>query len=63
MQLIDGLARTKRSAAIRAAQQKDFTAIERLLKVLGLPFDKPALPSDAALPPVWAPSLEASCSP
>ncbi|MCF8204244.1 MAG: YdiU family protein [Methylotenera sp.] len=48
--------------AIRAAQQDDFTEIERLLKVLGRPFDEPALPSDAALPPDWASTLEVSCS-
>ncbi|CAM4072348.1 protein adenylyltransferase SelO [Roseateles saccharophilus] len=48
--------------AIRAAQQNDFTEIERLLKVLGRPFDEPALPSDAALPPDWAQGLEVSCS-
>jgi len=48
--------------AIRAAQQNDFTEIERLLKVLARPFDEPALPSDAALPPDWASTLEVSCS-
>lgn len=48
--------------AIRAAQQDDFTEIERLLKVLSRPFDEPALPSDAALPPDWASTLEVSCS-
>lgn len=48
--------------AIRAAQQGDFTEIERLLKVLARPFDEPVLPSDAALPPDWAQTLEVSCS-
>lgn len=48
--------------AIRAAQQGDFSEIERLLKVLGRPFDEPVLPSDAALPPDWAQHLEVSCS-
>ena len=48
--------------AIRAAHQGDFTEIDRLLKVLSRPFDEPALPSDAALPPDWASSLEVSCS-
>ncbi|HEV6967626.1 protein adenylyltransferase SelO [Roseateles sp.] len=48
--------------AIRAAQQDDFTEIERLLKVLGRPFDEPENPGDAALPPDWAHSLEVSCS-
>jgi serine/tyrosine/threonine adenylyltransferase len=48
--------------AIRAAQQNDFTETERLLKVLSRPFDEPVVPSDAALPPDWAQSLEVSCS-
>jgi uncharacterized protein YdiU (UPF0061 family) len=48
--------------AIRAAQRDDFMETERLLKVLSHPFDEPALPSDAALPPDWAQSLEVSCS-
>lgn len=48
--------------AIRAAQGGDFSEIERLLKVLSRPFDEPALPSDAALPPDWAQTLEVSCS-
>jgi uncharacterized protein YdiU (UPF0061 family) len=48
--------------AIRAAQRDDFTEIERLLKVLSRPFDEPADPSDAALPPDWAQHLEVSCS-
>jgi len=48
--------------AIRAAQQGDFGEIERLLKVLGRPFDEPVLPGDAALPPDWAQHLEVSCS-
>lgn len=48
--------------AIRAAQQGEFGEIDRLLKVLGRPFDEPALPSDAALPPDWAQTLEVSCS-
>lgn len=48
--------------AIRAAQSGDFTEIDRLLKVLSRPFDEPAAPSDAALPPDWASTLEVSCS-
>jgi uncharacterized protein YdiU (UPF0061 family) len=48
--------------AIQAAQRHDFTEIERLLKVLSRPFDEPVLPSDAALPPDWAQTLEVSCS-
>ncbi|MDR7331406.1 protein adenylyltransferase SelO family protein [Roseateles asaccharophilus] len=48
--------------AIRAADQGDFSETERLLKVLSCPFDEPILPSDAALPPDWAQTLEVSCS-
>jgi len=48
--------------AIRAAQHGDFSEIDRLLKVLSRPFDEPVLPSDAALPPDWAQTLEVSCS-
>lgn len=48
--------------AIRAAQAGDFGEIERLRAVLACPFDEPALPSDAALPPDWAQTLEVSCS-
>lgn len=48
--------------AIRAAQAGDFGETERLLKVLSRPFDEPARPSDAALPPDWAHTLEVSCS-
>lgn len=48
--------------AIRAAQSGDFSEIDRLLKVLSRPFDEPVLPSDAALPPDWAQTLEVSCS-
>ena len=48
--------------AIRAAQAGDFSETERLLKVLGRPFDEPERPSDAALPPDWASTLEVSCS-
>ncbi len=48
--------------AIRAAQAGDFSETERLLKVLSRPFDEPELPSDAALPPDWASTLEVSCS-
>ena len=48
--------------AIRASERGDFTEIDRLLKVLSRPFDEPELPSDAALPPDWAQTLEVSCS-
>jgi len=48
--------------AIRAAQQGDFGETARLLAALARPFDEPADPSDAALPPDWASTLEVSCS-
>jgi uncharacterized protein YdiU (UPF0061 family) len=48
--------------AIRAAQHGDFSEIDRLLKVLSRPFDEPVIPSDAAVPPDWAQTLEVSCS-
>jgi uncharacterized protein YdiU (UPF0061 family) len=48
--------------AIRAAQHGDFSEIDRLLKVLSRPFHEPVIPSDAALPPDWAQTLEVSCS-
>ncbi|MEJ6006657.1 YdiU family protein [Paucibacter sp. AS339] len=48
--------------AIRLAQQGDFSETERLLKVLQRPFDEALQPSDAALPPDWAQTLEVSCS-
>jgi len=50
--------------AIRQAQNKDFSELERLLKVLRHPFDEQA-DADAAyggLPPDWAQALEVSCS-
>ncbi|MBV8500410.1 MAG: YdiU family protein [Paucibacter sp.] len=48
--------------AIRAAQQGDFSEVERLLRVLSTPFAEPENPQDAALPPDWAQELEVSCS-
>lgn len=48
--------------AIRTAQGGDFSEVQRLLKVLSLPFDEPESPADAALPPDWAQDLEVSCS-
>ena len=48
--------------AIRRAQAGDFSETTRLLKVLQRPFDEPERPSDAALPPDWAQTLEVSCS-
>jgi len=49
--------------AIEKAQNKDFSEIGRLLKVLEKPFDEqPENEHYAALPPDWASELEVSCS-
>ena len=49
--------------AIRKAQDKDFSEVERLLACLRRPFDEqPELSAYAALPPDWANGLEVSCS-
>lgn len=49
--------------AIEKAQNKDFTEVARLLKVLEHPFDEqPGNEAYAALPPDWASHLEVSCS-
>ncbi len=49
--------------AIRQANEKDFSEVERLLDVLRHPFDEqPGREAYAALPPSWASSLEVSCS-
>jgi uncharacterized protein YdiU (UPF0061 family) len=49
--------------AIDKAQHKDFSEVERLLKVLRQPFDEqPEHEQYAALPPDWAAGLEVSCS-
>jgi uncharacterized protein YdiU (UPF0061 family) len=49
--------------AIERAAQKDFCEIEKLLRILGNPFDdQPEHESYAALPPDWASQLEVSCS-
>ncbi|RYG99037.1 MAG: hypothetical protein EON57_12015 [Alphaproteobacteria bacterium] len=68
MKPLEALAWTNRFAALgheffigRAARQNNFTEIERLLKVPSRSFDESAAPGDAALPPDWAQSLEASC--
>jgi uncharacterized protein YdiU (UPF0061 family) len=50
-------------SAIRAANEKDFSELARLLDVLSKPFDEqPEYEAYAALPPTWASSLEVSCS-
>ncbi|RJG01099.1 protein adenylyltransferase SelO [Noviherbaspirillum sedimenti] len=49
--------------AIDKAQDKDFSEIARLQKVLERPFDdQPEFETYAALPPDWASQLEVSCS-
>lgn len=49
--------------AIDKAQDKDFSEIARLQKVLERPFDdQPEYETYAALPPDWASELEVSCS-
>lgn len=49
--------------AIEKAQNKDFSEIDRLRKVLERPFDEqPEHEAYAALPPDWASDLEVSCS-
>ncbi|RZT42248.1 uncharacterized protein YdiU (UPF0061 family) [Cupriavidus agavae] len=49
--------------AIRAARDKDFSEVNRLLAVLSKPFDEqPEAAHYAALPPDWASGLEVSCS-
>lgn len=52
--------------AIRAAQAKDFSEVDKLLTVLQTPFDEhDVVPGHAALadfPPDWAGSIEISCS-
>ncbi|MEO8154910.1 MAG: protein adenylyltransferase SelO [Rhizobacter sp.] len=49
--------------AIRQAQAGDFTETQRLLKVLGQPFDEqPEQSAYADFPPEWAQSIEVSCS-
>lgn len=49
--------------AIRAARDKDFSEVDRLLAVLSRPFDEqPEAEHYAALPPDWASGLEVSCS-
>ena len=49
--------------AIEKAQNKDFSEVRQLLKVLEHPFDEqPEYERYAALPPDWASHLEVSCS-
>jgi uncharacterized protein YdiU (UPF0061 family) len=49
--------------AIEKAQNKDFSETEKLLSVLGKPFDEqPEHEKYAELPPDWANNIEVSCS-
>ena len=49
--------------AIEAAQNHDFSEIERLRRILSRPFDEqPEYEQYAALPPDWASELSVSCS-
>jgi uncharacterized protein YdiU (UPF0061 family) len=49
--------------AIEKAQNKDFSEVAKLLKILQRPFDEqPEHESYASLPPDWATGLEVSCS-
>jgi hypothetical protein len=46
-----------------AEKQRDFSEIDRLLDLLGRPFDEqPEMESYAAAPPEWARQIEVSCS-
>ena len=49
--------------AIRLANKKDFSEVQRLLTCLRNPYDEqPEFEDYAALPPDWARGLEVSCS-
>jgi serine/tyrosine/threonine adenylyltransferase len=49
--------------AIRAAEQDDFTVLDRLMQALSQPFTAQSAMDDlAALPPQWAAGLSVSCS-
>ena len=50
--------------AIRKAEkERDFSEVDRLLKLLGRPFDEqPEMENYAAPPPDWAQHIEVSCS-
>lgn len=50
-------------ATIEKAQNKDFSEVDKLLRILERPFDdQPENDRYAALPPDWASELEVSCS-
>jgi len=49
--------------AIAKAEQKDYSEVERLLKLLQKPFDEqPEMEAYAAAPPEWAAEISVSCS-
>jgi uncharacterized protein YdiU (UPF0061 family) len=49
--------------AIRQAQQKDFSGIATLLRLLENPYDEhPGFEAYAQTPPAWASQIEISCS-
>lgn len=51
------------SAIRRANEEKDYSEIDRLLKLLSRPFDEqPEMETYAAPPPDWAQKIEVSCS-
>ncbi len=51
------------NAIEKAEKQRDFSEIDRLLKLLAKPFDEqPEMESYAATPPDWAQQIEVSCS-
>ncbi|MGC2166694.1 MAG: YdiU family protein, partial [Gallionella sp.] len=51
------------NAIQRAEQERDFSEVDRLLKLLSHPFDEqPEMNDYAATPPDWAQNIEVSCS-
>ena len=51
------------NAIEKAEKQRDYSEIDRLLNLLGRPFDEqPVMESYAAAPPDWARQIEVSCS-
>lgn len=49
--------------AIRAAEQDDFSVLDRLMRALAQPFtEQPGMDDLAALPPDWSAALSVSCS-
>ena len=47
----------------KAEKERDFSEVDRLLKLLGRPFDEqPEMADYAAPPPDWAQHISVSCS-